>query len=100
VKKQELTFIKSIEIPELRHHRDLRIDVHDSELRHLIITGRNGSGKTSLLEALWQEVQLNLLNLHLKPQHNAMNIHGSYPNGVFWFFSADRVSKLQSLKTI
>lgn len=46
-------YIKSINIKKLLRFRDLRISVsNDDTLRHLIITGANGSGKTSLLRAI------------------------------------------------
>lgn len=46
-------YIKSINIKKLLRFRDLRISVsNDDTLRHLIITGANGSGKTSLLKAI------------------------------------------------
>lgn len=46
-------YIKSINIKKLLRFRDLRISVSNGEtLRHLIITGANGSGKTSLLKAI------------------------------------------------
>lgn len=45
--------IKSINIKKLFGFKDLRISVsNDDTLRHLIITGANGSGKTSLLKAI------------------------------------------------
>lgn len=46
-------YIKSINIKKLLRFRDLRISVsNDDTLRHLIITGANGSGKTSLLKSI------------------------------------------------
>lgn len=46
-------FITKINIEKVRHLHDLEIPVsEDGNMRHLILTGKNGSGKTSLLEAL------------------------------------------------
>ncbi|MCF8373858.1 MAG: AAA family ATPase [Bacteroidales bacterium] len=45
-------FIKSITVNKVRHLKDFTIPISDTERKHLILTGRNGSGKTSLLEAL------------------------------------------------
>lgn len=45
-------YIKSIYIKELRHLKDISINIDDNEKKNLIITGRNGSGKTTLLEAI------------------------------------------------
>ncbi len=46
------TFITHIHVDKVRHVKDLEIHLSDTERKHLIITGKNGSGKTSLLEAL------------------------------------------------
>lgn len=47
-------YIKEINIRKVRHLQDLRIIISSEEedRRHLILTGNNGSGKTSLLEAI------------------------------------------------
>lgn len=50
-------FIQKIHIGKVRHLNNLEIPVtEDGELRHLILTGKNGSGKTSLLNALAQNL--------------------------------------------
>lgn len=48
----EKIFIKKIEIEQVRHLKDEVICLGNDDMRHLILTGKNGSGKTSLLEAL------------------------------------------------
>lgn len=45
-------FIKKIKIEKVRHLSNIVLDISDSELKHIIFTGKNGSGKTSLLEAI------------------------------------------------
>lgn len=45
-------YITNITIDKVRHLQDIQIPVSDDSLKHLIITGKNGSGKTSLLDAL------------------------------------------------
>ncbi len=42
-------FISSISINEVRNIKELEISISTDKRKHLIITGRNGSGKTSLL---------------------------------------------------
>ena len=49
---QEKFFIQKIKINKLRHLKNLEINLSETEKKHLIITGKNGSGKTSLLEDL------------------------------------------------
>ncbi len=43
-------YINKIEITKVRHLQDITINVTQGELKHLILTGKNGSGKTSVLE--------------------------------------------------
>jgi predicted ATP-binding protein involved in virulence len=45
-------FITKILIDRVRHLSGLTISLSENERKHLIITGKNGSGKTSLLEAV------------------------------------------------
>jgi predicted ATP-binding protein involved in virulence len=45
-------FITRILIDKLRHLSSLTILLSENERKHLIITGKNGSGKTSMLEAV------------------------------------------------
>lgn len=45
-------FITKIKINEVRNIKDFEINLSKSERKHLIITGKNGSGKTSLLESI------------------------------------------------
>ena len=42
-------FIQSIQIHKVRHLHDIFIPLDESRPRHLILTGPNGSGKTSVL---------------------------------------------------
>jgi predicted ATP-binding protein involved in virulence len=46
------TFITKIHINKVRHLHDLDISLSETERKHLILTGKNGSGKTSVLEAM------------------------------------------------
>ena len=45
-------FITKIRINNVRHLNNIEIPLSEDKLRHLILTGKNGSGKTSVLEAL------------------------------------------------
>ena len=47
------SYIKEIKINKIRHLEGLTIPISDDgSLKHLIITGPNGSGKTSLLDSM------------------------------------------------
>ena len=45
-------FISHIHINEVRHLKNIDIPLSDTHRQHLILTGKNGSGKTSVLEQL------------------------------------------------
>lgn len=45
-------FITDIYIENLRHLRDVDIELDAQQRKHLLITGKNGAGKTSLLQAI------------------------------------------------
>lgn len=47
------SFVTKISIKSIRNIKDTVIELSDKEAKNLIVTGPNGSGKTSLLEALW-----------------------------------------------
>lgn len=47
-----MNFISSIHIHDLYHLEDLKIEFDPAKTPHLLLTGRNGSGKTVLLRAL------------------------------------------------
>lgn len=48
----ENIFISKIHINKVRHLENVDILLSETERKHLILTGKNGSGKTSLLESL------------------------------------------------
>ena len=50
-------FISRIYINGVRHLKEIEIPLSTKERKHLILTGKNGSGKTSLLNAM--AIQLN-----------------------------------------
>jgi ABC-type cobalamin/Fe3+-siderophores transport system ATPase subunit len=48
----ENIFIKSVQINHVRHLKNINISISETSKKHLILTGKNGSGKTSVLEAI------------------------------------------------
>ena len=46
------TFLTEIEIRKVRHLENIAIHLDKNKRKHLILTGKNGSGKTSVLESL------------------------------------------------
>ncbi len=45
-------FIRKIKINRLRHLSGIVISLNPEQRQHLILTGKNGSGKTSLAKAV------------------------------------------------
>ena len=53
----EKTFISGLKIDHVRHLKNITISLSNEKIKHLIFTGKNGSGKTSVLEALSRYLQ-------------------------------------------
>lgn len=50
-------FITDIEIKKVRHIEDFKIPLSREKRKHLLITGKNGSGKTSVLEEIAKHLE-------------------------------------------
>lgn len=50
----EHTFLIDVELKKVRHLKNISIPLDKEKRKHLILTGKNGSGKTSVLEAMVQ----------------------------------------------
>jgi len=73
-------FVREIIIDRLFHLKDLEISIPDSAYPHLIITGKNGSGKTVLLQIMSDLLQL--LADRFTPDHpSAISFAQSIPLG-------------------
>ncbi len=57
-------FITSIQINESRNIKDLNIPLSKDHRQHLILTGKNGAGKTSLLELIREALPSGHLGIH------------------------------------
>ncbi|MED2615441.1 AAA family ATPase [Bacillus toyonensis] len=51
-------FIQNIKVKKVRHHKDFLIHIDNKYPKHVIFTGKNGSGKTSLLEGIKSFLEL------------------------------------------
>ena len=76
----ERFFIKKIHVDKVRHLVDLDIDISpdSGKMRHLILTGKNGSGKTSLLEAL--RIYLNSVSTSNDPYQTEKDLENDKRN--------------------
>ena len=54
----EQTFLTELKINKVRHLRDITIPLSKTERKNLILTGKNGSGKTSVLNEIAKYLEL------------------------------------------
>ena len=102
-------FITKIKINKVRHLKDIEIKLPEDKRTHLILTGRNGSGKTSVLEALrlwiWAEFEDNFIqsfildNLKNDPLKDQFKFNGDKIEK-FAFNYDDAKEKLQKISGI
>ena len=52
----ERIFLTAIDILQLRHLKNIKIELSRDEMKHLILTGVNGCGKTTLLNAISSQI--------------------------------------------
>lgn len=73
----EKIFLTKLEIKKVRHLENISIGLSDKELRHLIFTGKNGSGKTSVLDAVSE--YLNTLGITFNPDTSPVKVFFNTP---------------------
>lgn len=49
---ETLLYVTEIMIESVRHLKNIRIPIGEDKMKHMVLTGKNGSGKTSVLEAI------------------------------------------------
>ena len=64
-------FVKNLYVHNLRHLKNLNIPIDSDKMKHLILTGKNGSGKTSVLN----EIKLFVDFLLKNELHDDFNLH-------------------------
>ena len=65
------SFIRQIEIKKLRHLEDIKIVLSPAERKHLMVTGKNGSGKTSFLETITDCFNAIIENVKSNPEQTS-----------------------------
>ena len=91
----EFPYIKSLYVNDCYAYRDFNIELHDYKpFSHLILTGKNGSGKSTILR---------IINNHITIQRNGevaytyINYHrNNLKNYIDQFGSEHQVSKQES----
>ncbi len=103
-------FITKIKINEVRNIKDFEINLSETERKHLIITGKNGSGKTSLLQDLRNKLDLSIIHSNYGSQISFNLDTNNVPNersfSSFWldskfvitYFEAKRSSNFAETK--
>lgn len=81
----EQAYLTEINIRQVRHLKDIRIELSQNEKKHLLLTGINGCGKTSVLKAIessffhvmsfkggrqWTEMSLDLASAQIEIKSN------------------------------
>ena len=66
-------FISELKIEHVRHLKDIRIPLSNDKMKHLILTGKNGSGKTSVLEALGRNLEEAVSNRQKLEERNILS---------------------------
>jgi predicted ATP-binding protein involved in virulence len=65
-------FITEVFIEKLRHLKEIKIPLSDTEKKHLILTGKNGSGKTSFLNVS-EDIEKRLTTILGSPRFEKTN---------------------------
>ena len=95
-------FITNINIEKVRHLKNIEIHLSDIERKHLILTGKNGSGKTSLLEAMSDIILHQQLNNNgsdpykILLRHSA-KLHNKERPGVVIYYSKQNINFFNSI---
>lgn len=56
----ELVFLTEIDILQVRHLKDIKIKLSKDKMKHLILTGTNGCGKTTVLDTIISQVGVHI----------------------------------------
>ena len=114
----ELVYLTEINIIRVRHLRNIRIELSKSEKKHLLLTGINGCGKTSVLNAIkfaafhgksfagsdWMELELNssydMIEIKSNISIDGKDMYKLYQEGRFMFiyFPANRKFSVETPK--
>lgn len=110
-------FITNLLIKKVRHLKDISIPVSENQMKHIILTGKNGSGKTSVVEALAKYLDRVVVNRNrrqfskeelLKKEINGLIVSFNIedynlretPKHILAYYNADRIFKVEQPKHI
>lgn len=105
----EQLFITDLMIKKVRHLQNISIPLSKEEKKHLILTGKNGSGKTSIIEAL--AIYLDSIFTNDKKQRSGLAIQfnknsdeicalAGKDHYVLAYYRADRIFQIEKPKHV
>ena len=116
-------YLTEINIRQIRHLRDVRIELSKNEKKHFLLTGINGCGKTSVLNAIieslgihkwgfagstWKQIDLNFssdkveIKSNLSSNVDGKEIYNLYKEGkiILISFPSDRKFTMNKSRTV
>ena len=87
-------FISEIDIKKLYHLSDITIKLDSTKRQHLLLTGKNGSGKTSLLLEIVKYLQMVNAELDFK----TLEIHSAYSDLSIGYEDLERAKRIQTYR--
>jgi predicted ATP-binding protein involved in virulence len=109
MEEKEKTFITEINVEKVRHLEKLSIKLSETQMKHLILTGKNGSGKTSLLDKMnmnFNEYKSEVYPTEIRNKYglslafNHVNQTDSPLNTLLSYFTNERKLKVDKSKGI
>ena len=77
-------FVTGIKIENVRNLKNINISLPEDEVKHLIFTGKNGSGKTSVLDTLSHYLNTVAASNRLTKTQQFLQQHNSLDNVVIY----------------
>lgn len=91
-------FITNVEIKKIRHLGGINIPLSKNKAKHLIFTGKNGSGKTSVLEKL-KDFLINIVkDTNITRLDNSIKLSSSTYNYLYYKHTLNDDEQLQKSK--
>lgn len=107
----EQMFISELVIEKVRHLENITIPLSGEKPKHLLLTGKNGSGKTSVLEAMSRYLNSIATSNELNAIKNGLDVKFNQPYGrlryyfekgqfILAYYKADRIFRTEVPKHV
>lgn len=90
----EQIYIQNIKINKVRHLENINLSVGNSGRKHIILTGKNGSGKTSVLDAM--ATFINSVTMGRNPEQLMQDIDGTESLLESWIRMGEKIQQRQA----